>query len=412
MRGFHERADVRDVLAWLDDRPTPVRAQEVAWSEARGRVLVDALVSTVDVPAFRRAAMDGWAVRGEDTFGAGPREGVTLRVIGAAYPGTMPEGVVRRGEAMRIMTGAPVPEGADAVLPAELGEEHEDVVTVHEAVAPKRHVAPVGEDVSRGTLVLPAGRALRPQDLGVAASIGRGHLRVRERPRVGLIVTGDELLAPGCEPRGVQIVDANTPMLAALVARDGATLTDTHHVRDDRQALTECLLRAPQPDVWLVTGGSSVGEEDHAPLVLAEKGTLAIHGIAMRPAAPTGVGTLGEATVFLLPGNPVSCLAAYDLLAGRLIRRLGGRDPSLPYPQVRGPLTHKVASVLGRVDYLRVTMKDGAITPLMARGASILSSTTRADGFVLVPRDLEGWPEDTEVTAYSYDLRGPRRAAV
>lgn len=402
MRGFHERADLDAVRAWLDARPPLGRTETVSLDDALGRALAQVLVSEHDVPSFRRAAMDGWAVRGADTYGASPREGLTLRVVGAAYPGAPHDGELHAGEAVRIMTGAPVPEGADAVLRAEDGLEEDGRVNVHEPVAPKKHVAPVGEDIRAGTEVLPAGRRLRPQDLGVAASIGYGSLRVGARPTVVLLATGNELLAPGMAPHGAKIVDTNTPMLRALLRRDGAVLRDAQRVPDDAGAL-EAALAAQRPDVWLVTGGSSVGEEDHAPMVLRQRGTLDFHGVAIRPAAPTGVGTLGDATVFLLPGNPVSCLSAYDLLAGPLLRRLGGRDPALPYRRVRGALTHKIASVLGRVDYVRVAFpSDGAITPLMSRGASILSSTTRADGFLLVPRDLEGWPEGTAVEAFAY----------
>ena len=402
MRGFHERADLDEVRAWLDARPPLVRDETLPLDDARGRVLVEALVSEHDVPSFRRAAMDGWAVRGADTYGASPREGLTLRVVGATYPGAPYDGTVGTGEAVRIMTGAPVPEGADAVLRAEHGIEEDGTVNVHEPVAPQKHVAPVGEDIRKGAHVLPAGRTLRPQDLGVAASIGHGVLRVHARPTVAVLATGNELLAPGESPAGAKIVDTNTPMLRALLARDGAVLIAAQRIPDDASVLDDAL-GSLRPDVWLVTGGSSVGEEDHAPIVLQQRGTLDFHGVAIRPAAPTGAGTLGDATVFLLPGNPVSCLSAYDLLAGRLIRRLGGRDPALPYRRVRGTLTHKVASALGRVDYVRVTFgEDNAITPLMSRGASILSSTTRADGFLLVPRDLEGHGEHATVEAFAY----------
>lgn len=402
MRGFHERADLDEVRAWLDTRPAIARHETVPLDAARGRVLAETLVSAHDVPSFRRAAMDGWAVRGAETFGASPREGLTLRIVAAAFPGAPYQGAVGTGEAVRIMTGAPVPDGADAVLRAEHGIESDGVVHVHEPVAPQRHVAPIGEDIAAGTEVLAAGRVLRPQDLGLAASIGHGALRVRARPTVALLATGNELLAPGAQPSGAHIVDANTPMLRAFLERDGADLLEARRVRDDAVAL-EAALQSLTPDVWIVTGGSSVGEEDHAPIVLEKQGTLDFHGIAIRPAAPTGVGTLGEATVFLLPGNPVSCLSAYDLLAGPLLRRLGGHDPALPYRAVRGALTHKIASMIGRVDYVRVAIGDGTITPLMSRGASILSSTTRADGFLLVPRDLEGWPEETIVEAWAYD---------
>jgi molybdopterin molybdotransferase len=159
-----------------------------------------------------------------------------------------------------------------------------------------------------------------------------------------------------------------------------------------------------EADVVLVSGGSSVGAEDHAPALLAEHGQLAIHGIAMRPSSPTGMGVLEGRLVFLLPGNPVSCLAAYDFFAGRAIRVLGGRLPDWPYRRVRAPLARKVSSMVGRLDYLRVRLVEGLVEPLAIGGASLLSSTSRADGFVLIPPDSEGYPPGAEVEVYLYDV--------
>jgi len=197
-------------------------------------------------------------------------------------------------------------------------------------------------------------------------------------------------------------VDSNSVMLAALVRRDGGVPTVAPIVPDRRGAVRTAL-EQPRTDVILISGGSSVGQEDHAPRVLAELGELPVHGVALRPASPAGVGFLNGRPVFLLPGNPVSCLCAYDLFAGRSIRRLGGRAPELPYATVTLPLARKLASAVGRVDYVRVQIKDGKVEPLATSGAAILSSTTRADGFVLVPRDSEGAAAGDPVQIYLYD---------
>jgi molybdopterin molybdotransferase len=190
-------------------------------------------------------------------------------------------------------------------------------------------------------------------------------------------------------------------MLAALVERDGGELVDRRIVADDREAITAALER--DVDVMIVSGGSSVGQEDHVPTILAQRGELAIHGIAMRPSSPTGMGRLGRRLVFLLPGNPVSCLCAYDFFAGRAIRALGGRDLGWPYRTVRGRLARKISSEIGRLDYARVTVSQGSVTPLAIGGASVLSSTTRADGFLLIAANLEGHAEGSEVEVYLYD---------
>ena len=375
--------------------------ERVGLAGCAGRILAEDVISAYAVPAFPRAAMDGWAVRGEETFGAKEDDPGDLAVVGLSLPGRPWASALEPGQAVRIMTGAPVPDGADAVLRAEDGEETDGRLAVRAPVPPGRHVGAVGEDVAVGARILASGRLLRPQDVGLAASVGCAVLRVRRRPRVALVVTGDELLPPGMAPEGAKIVDSNAPMLDALVARDGGVLAEPLRLPDDRDALARALADAPG-DALLVSGGSSVGQEDHAPTLLAEHGELAFHGVALRPASPAGVGVLGGRPVFLLPGNPVSCLCAYDFFAGRLVRRLAGRDPAWPYRSVTAPLARKVSSVLGRVDYVRVRVTAGGVEPLMSRGASILSSTTEADGFLIVPRDSEGWPEGEPVETFLY----------
>jgi molybdopterin molybdotransferase len=204
----------------------------------------------------------------------------------------------------------------------------------------------------------------------------------------------------GTPPSGFQITDANGPMLAALVRRDGGEAVTGRIIPDDRAALLAALRE--DSDVTLVSGGSSVGQEDYVPTLLAEHGELAVHGIAMRPSSPTGMGRLGGRLVFLLPGNPVSCLCAYDFFAGRAIRALGGRSRDWPYRHIKATLARKLVSVVGRVDYARVHIDGTIAEPVAISGASVLSSVTRADGFVVVPADSEGFRERAEVHVFLY----------
>jgi len=248
--------------------------------------------------------------------------------------------------------------------------------------------------------VLDAGRLLRPQDVGVMSSIGLAEARVVRRPRVRLVITGNELLPSGSSPHGFHITDANGPMLAALAERDGAVVDFPGLVRDDPEVILAAL--HADADAVIVSGGSSVGIEDLAPTLVAAHGELAVHGIAMRPSSPTGLGRIGQRLVFLLPGNPVSALCAYDFFAGRAIRALGGRSKDWPYRSVRGTLVRKISSQIGRLDYARVRITDGRVEPLSIAGASVLSSTTRADGFVIVGDDSEGFPAGADVGVFLY----------
>ena len=333
MHGFTRRHTVQEALSWLDAQLHTLDAEDVPLRAAAGRVLSTAVVSEVDVPGFDRATMDGYAVVAESTEGATPYNRIPLKVVGDALPASPFSGTVTRGEAVRIMTGAPMPSGSDAVLPAESVEATGGIFAISE-VSPQKHVGHRGEDIVRGTTLLESGRVLRPQDVGVMSSIGLATATVVRRPRVRLVITGNELLPTGLTPRDYHITDANGPMLAALADRDGAIVDFPGLVRDEPDALLEALgvfnarspepkdqspergqvghflLDVPEPDVVIVSGGSSVGIEDLAPMLVAKHGNLAVHGIAMRPSSPTGRGTHGSRLVFLLPGNPVSALCA------------------------------------------------------------------------------------------------------
>jgi molybdopterin molybdotransferase len=388
MRGFRERKPVAEVLALIDARARPLDSELVPVSEAAGRVSAEGVVSAVNVPAFQRSAMDGYAVRAAEMPG-------DLLLVGESLPARSFGGTVEHGECVRVLTGAAIPYGADAVVMAEHATEVGGRVAVRHAVAVGKHVVRVGEDVTAGREVLAAGRRLRPQDVGLLASVGVGGVRVVRRPRVAILATGDELIA------GV-IADSNGPMLAALVSRDGGTALPIQYVPDRFEDLRNAVASA-SADVVLVSGGSSVGTEDHAPRVVAELGELAIHGVAVRPASPAGVGFVGAKVVFLLPGNPAACLCAYDLFAGRAVRILGGRAPELPYRSELVPLAAEITSASGRVDYVRVKVVEGRAVPVAAGGASVLSSTVAADGFVLVEHDRESLAAGEGVRVWLYE---------
>lgn len=405
MRGFRQRATVAQAWEWLDQNTRRCDSKAVPLSDLFGRVLAAPIVSTRNVPEFDRSAMDGFAVRGSETAGASDYNPLSLTIVGVSLPGRAFEGEVHVGEAVRIMTGAPVPAGADAVLPAEFAQEIDGRLEFTSAVAPGRNIGCRGEDISSGTVVLPEGRRLRAQDLGVLASIGVNSADVIRRPRVRVLATGNEIVSSSDQLRSFRIFDSNTPTLRALIERDGGDVESCRLLPDHREQIQQAMTE-PGADIVLVSGGSSVGLEDHAPAVLAEVGELAIHGIAMRPSSPTGIGRIGETLVFLLPGNPVSCLCAYDFFAGRAIRQLGGRSSDWPYVKQRAVVDSKIVSAVGRVDYCRVRLKAGRIEPISISGASILSSTTRATGFVIVPEELEGYGPGTEVDVFLYDPPG------
>ncbi|MCS6866095.1 MAG: molybdopterin molybdotransferase MoeA [Gemmataceae bacterium] len=400
------RAAVADVIALLQSRTQPLPGEVVSLARAADRILYTALVSPINIPHFAKAAMDGFAVRAADTSGASRASPRRLRCVGEAKPGDPFVGRVAAGEAVRISTGAPVPPGADAVVMRECTqvEENQEVV-VYEAVSPGKHILAIGEDVQQGQEVLPAGRRLRPQDLGLLAAMGFGTVQVVRQPQVAIVVTGNELVPAGQPAVGFQTVDCNSPMLAALVERDGGRVHAIDRVADERSALRQCVHHLVSAvDVILMIGGTSAGSDDYSAQVVAELGELPIHGVAVRPGAPVGIGWLRPGLpVFLLPGQPVACLWTYDLFAGGVIRRLAGRAWEWPYRAITRPLAQEILSVHGRVDYVRVQLRGDRVYPLNRGGASNLSTAVIADGFIVVPAERDRLEPGESVDVYWYD---------
>ena len=402
MRGFLKRTPVKTFLSLIKDYSQVLSAEEILSVEASSRILAQKIISPTNVPNFDRSAMDGYALDAESTFGASSYNPLMFQVVGQVTPGETYNVVIQAGEALRIMTGGPIPKGTNAVLMAENAEIFDDKIQVLEAVPPGKHVGKIGEDIQQDQVLFEKGRCLRPQDIGVLASIGLEKIKVVRKPKVELLITGNELLKPGEKPRGVQIVDSNSVMLSPLIVRDGGVLKDVYHVPDKRELLSKHL-SSSRSDLICMTGGTSVGIDDHGPVLVDELGELLVHGIPMRPAAPTGFGLIGEKKVFLLPGNPVSCLSAYDYFVGRALRMMGGRSEEWPYRSKIVKLATKISSEIGRIEYVRLRIENERAFIIAAGGASILSSTTQADGFLLTEEDSEGFAEGEQVQVWLYD---------
>jgi hypothetical protein len=380
MRGFAERADVEEVERFLASHTRPLEAEPVEVLACAGRVLAEEVRAEADVPGFSRAAMDGYAVKGEETFGASAYDPVSFEVLGEVPPGSRFDGVVGPGQAVRVMTGAPIPEGADAVVMAEVCSEREGRVEVAEAVSPGKNVGAVGEDVRAGDLVLEAGRRLRPQDAGLLASIGVARPRCVRRPRVQLVVTGDELLPAGHRPQGVRIVDSNSVVLRALVARDGGELLPYEILSDHPEAIREAL-SARRADVILVSGGSSVGKEDHG----QGREAPAQRGGAERRRAPARLRFRAPAS--RQPGELLVRLRvlrrAYAARPWRALARLAAQARVAPAGAQdrlgRGPHRLRARGAGGRSRRARLHL--GGLDPLFdGAGGGLRDRATRAGG--------------------------------
>lgn len=405
-RGFRERTPVGAALEVLLGTAKPLGAEEVGLEKACGRVLAEDLVSSMDLPPFPRAAMDGYAVRGEDTFGASQGSPALFKVTGEAAMGRPFDGVVGEFEAVKVMTGGPLPRGADAVVIFEQAREEDGTLEVYAPVAPGKNASPRGEDVRKGERVLQRGSRLRPQDVAIAAALGVPKLPVSRRPRVGIISTGDELVEPGGRLAEGKIYEVNSYALASMVEMSGGLPERLGIVRDDYDEVKRAIEGALGYDLVLVSGATSVGEKDWVPEIVGSLGKVMVHGVAMRPGEPTGFGLVRGKMVFMLPGYPVASVVAFETFCRPYLQRLQGMEPCSPYPQTTATLRRKIASELGRRDFVRIRLErsgEGLFAePIRVTGSGIVSSLVRADGFVIVPENTEGIEEGERVTVHLF----------
>lgn len=387
--GFAHRVPLRRTLAWVDTRTTVLAPETVPLESAVGRVSSAPVVSGVDWPGADCAAVDGYAMRAADSAGAGDYNPLSIALVEAWSARALPPGA-----AALVAAGMPLPAGADAVLASDAAQR--SGVRTLDVLAPVAQGAGVdrrGSELRAGAEIVAGLARLRSQDVALLVLTRVACVAVVRRPRVCLVV-------PGPKTAGQ---DALTPMLRALVARDGGTAETAAPADAGRTALAQAMARAAAgADLVLVAGRTGVGADDEAPLAVAEAGgSLEVHGIAMRPGGSVGLGMIGAVPVLLLPGAPLACLAAYDVLAARAVRRMGGLQP-LPYAAVDAVLDRKIVSAVGFTDLVRVQLAEGRATPLASAESGGLASAVRADGFVIVSEASEGHAPGSTVRVHLY----------
>lgn len=406
MKGFSSYTRLEEALGKIISQVNRVDEEIVSLNESLGRVLSNDVISGADVPPFDRSAMDGYAVQASDTFGADENNPIKLQVIGQSDIGTSPDAKVQKGEAVEIMTGAVMPEGADAVAMIEHTNREDDELEVFSPVSPGKNVSSRGEDVKAGQTVLKKGHQLRPQDVGMLASIGNTKAGIARKPEVGIAPTGIELREPGESLAPGEITESNSHSLEAAVKETGGEPSRLEIVPDEFDSLKKAISDASNFDMLLISGSTSVGKRDLAPDAILELGELIFHGVTIRPGGPTAFGVVDDTPVFALAGFPVASLVAFETLARPAVRYMQGLPADRGRPKVKARLERKVSSSLGRADVVRVEIQEEGeglrASPIRVTGSSILSSMARADGYVIVPEDVEGIMdgEDVEVELF------------
>ena len=373
--------------------PQILDGETVPLAEAWERVLAEDIFAEVDVPAFDRSNLDGYAVRAGESFGAAEEATVRFRLNAEEIAtGVVPRMAVGPGTATPIATGGMLPRGADAVVMVELARIDGNLLLVSKPVAPGAGVSFAGTDVARGELVLRKGVKLSARETGVLAAIGRGIVPVIRRPRVAVLSTGDEILAPGMPPRPATVYDANATLLADAVRELGGVPVPLGIVGDEENALGAAIDEGLKHDILILSGGTSKGAGDVSYRVLAgrEPG-IVVHGVALKPGKPICLGAVGKVPVAILPGFPTSAIFTFHEFVAPLIRRLAGLRPEAR-EAIAARMPSRFNSTAGRTEYLLVNLVDGpsgfAAYP-MGKGSGSVTAFSRADGFVVIPRHQE-----------------------
>ena len=362
--------------------------------DAHGCILSEAVVADVDLPAFDNSSMDGYAVRVADVAHASETNPVKLPVVGDIAAGSSSAYSVQPGLSTRIMTGAPIPAGAEAVVPIEWTDQGLASVSITRAPKPGQYIRRAGEDVRSGELVLDIGTRLGPGQIGLLAAVGRDRVKVRPRPRVVIISTGSELVEPGQPTRTGQIHESNSYILTTAAREAGATVFRVGIVPDEphklMDAIEDQLIRA---DLVLTSGGVSVGAYDVVKEVLSRLGTVAFEQVAMQPGKPQGFGTIGpdSTPIITLPGNPVSSYVSFEVFVRPVIRRMLGVEP-LARPMVRAVCKEAMTSPAGLRQFARawIDVEEGryVVKPVGGAGSHLVGDLAQANAFVVIPEDV------------------------
>jgi molybdenum cofactor synthesis domain-containing protein len=387
----------------------PLGAEEIPLLEAYNRVLAEDVVAPLDIPPFTRSTVDGYAVKAEDTFGADENKPVKLRLCGTVNVGETPKMKVERGTAAEIMTGAPIPEGADAVVMAENTEQKNNEVYVYAAVAKDENVMKAGADIKKGEIIVKQGQLLGAREIGAIAAVGKSKIKVYKVPRVAVLSTGAEVTEPGKPLIAGKIYDINAYSISAAVMESGGKPVCLGVFPDDPDEIEKALKKAlASADIVVTSGGVSVGPKDVIPkmLNLLGKPGVIVCGIATKPGKPTTVAVVDGKPIFALPGHPTSALLIFYLLVRPIIECMAGRKTAEPFT-VKAFASTRMFPARGRRTFVMVKLKKDVPKKLIAEPVPVglsgaITTLLRADGYVEIPENQQFIEADEEVTVHLF----------
>lgn len=403
MKGFQKLVSVDDALktffAELQIKPRKVSVPLIS---ALGRVLAQEIVAFTDLPRTDRSAVDGYAVNADDTAGATQSKPRILKIIDTGTTG--------RRQAKQVWTGKPIPKHANAVVMLENTKLVKDKIEVGSSMTPWENVSKKGEDIRKGETAIRAGTRLKPQHLGLAAALGVGAVEVHKKPRIAILATGNELAELGSRLRRGQVLDVNRLVLTALCNELGVDTLDLGIAKDDVDEISrKIMLGLKKADAIITSGGTSVGGRDLVPEAINRTGKpgVIIHGVAIRPGMPTALAVVKGKPIIILPGNPVAAMLGFEVFGRPLVSRMLGLKQTESRHKLKARVTRRIATTLGRRNFVRVRVfsqnDEFLAEPISARGSSLISTMTKANGYVIVPENVEGLEEGEIITVQMFD---------
>ena len=401
--GFSKLISLDDAIKKINPLIKLNNVIEIDVSSALNYILAIDIESEFDIPPFDRSAMDGYAVKAEDTFGASPKNPKKVKLKGQIDIGESSEMKLSKGEAIRISTGAVIPDGADTVIKIEDTEIEKDIITLFISLVPGKNVAKKGEDIKKGLKILNKGIELKPEHIALLSSLGFDKIKVIEKSKVSVFATGDELIEVGYPLEPNKIYNSNTPMISNLVILYGGKVIRHLTLKDNKEIIEEALYKAEKDSqIIIFTGGTSVGTKDFLPEIIHENGEIIVHGIAMRPGSPILIGKYRNSIVFCLPGTPVAAYIGFLTVAGPTIRKLMGSIKDDPRIEILATINKDVpVSTMGYINYLRIKLEkidnDFIAIPTRLKGSGIISSLTESHGIIEIPAYKEGLKKGEKV---------------
>ncbi|WP_409200205.1 gephyrin-like molybdotransferase Glp [Methanobrevibacter sp. DSM 116169] len=391
----------KDALLEIDNFQIKTDLEEIDLKDAHKRVLGEDIYSFHDSPPFDKSAMDGFAIIAEDSFGASQNKPKEFKIIDKIGAGASSNKTINHNEAITIATGSPIPEGANSVIMKEFTSVDGDNLEVQSQVTPKENISPRAEDIKKEDLILKSNSFIRPQEIGLIASAGYSKIKVYKKPKVKILITGNELVEPTKTLNKAQIINSNRYILSALIENCGALLT-YEHVIDDFNKTKEAILNSSKEyDVIITTGGTALSKGDVVVDAASEVGELKFHGVSIRPGKPAAFAIVNNTPVFMLSGQPVAAMTQFDMFARKFIMNMQGANFSDKI--VKRTSKVKIPSTLGRTDYIRAVSDDESTHHVLNRGSGIIRSMVEANSYIIIDENDEGIDEQDEVDILFFD---------